>query len=80
MDIKQIEILARFYFADEKLPFVDKTVTSRQEAVELAHEGVWVKDSFYLVRKMTILPPAKKPKCSPPEMIEAALNGDPVLA
>jgi hypothetical protein len=62
MDIKQIEILARFYLQDEKVPFVDKTVTSRQEAVELAHEGVWVKDSFYLVRKMTILPPARKPK------------------
>jgi len=62
MDQKQIEILARFYFNDEKLPFFDKTVTSRQEAVELAHEGVWVRDSFYLVRKMTILPPAKKPK------------------
>lgn len=79
MDIKQIEILARFYFQDDKLPFIDKTVTSRQEAVELAHEGVWVKDSFYLVRKMTILPPAKKSKVSTPEVsvpeqgIEAAV-------
>jgi hypothetical protein len=62
MDIKQIEILARFYLNDEKVPFVEKTVTSRQEAVELAHEGVWVKDTFYLVRKVTILPPVKKPK------------------
>jgi len=62
MDIQKLEILVRFYFNDEKLPYLDKVVDSRQAAVELAHEGLWVKDSFFLVRKMTILPPVKKQK------------------
>jgi hypothetical protein len=55
-------MMARFYVNDNKIEFIDKNVTSRAEAVELAHEGLWLKDSFFLVRKMTILPPAKKQK------------------
>ena len=60
MDIPKIEIRVRFHLEDEKVPYFDKVVTSRNEAVELLHEGVWVKDTFYRVKKLTILPPAKK--------------------
>jgi hypothetical protein len=69
MDIPKSEINIRFYFLDGSEPnhirreghdYIDKIVTSRAEAIELAHEGVWFRDTFHLIKKFTILPPRRR--------------------
>jgi hypothetical protein len=69
MDNPKVEIRVRFHLEDDKVPYFDKVVTSRQEAVELLHEGIWVKDTFFRVRKVTVLPPAKKIAATPTPVI-----------
>ena len=83
------EMRARFYFFDSGKPnqaqiegrdYIDMPVSSRGDAIEIANEGVWVKDTFYLIKKMTILPPAKKVKITIVESENQPLSNGPGLS